>query len=492
MKKCFSLLILLGLFSMAFGQNTSLRAYMSHSSFYVPGQDAYVETYLSLLGKSIQFVKKENGKYQGNVLVTMLFTQNDSIKEFRKYDLHTTELDDTTNIDFIVFDQQRVALQNGNYLLELELADKNRDLPPFKAYDSISVHFDSGKIEISSIELVESFTPATESSMLAKSGYDFIPYQDYFYPQSVGKIMFYSEIYNSSSVLGNDNQFIISSSIQSVETGKPVNNYYRIKRETSSPVNIVFNEFDISELPSGNYNLVISVRDKTNQELANQSMYFQRSNPGIKYNTSSLQNINVANTFVAKFTNPDTLREFIRMSFPIASGNEKLFIKYNIVKGDVLTLQQFMYDFWTQRNAADPEGAWLNYYNTVLAVESEFGSTNKKGYETDRGRVYLQYGSPNQRIIEPYSASALPYEIWQYYKYEKQTNLKFVFYTPDRSINDYQLAHSTAIGEVKNVNWQYEIRGLTSPLDTDNRLYRKPYELDSFNEFSGEFFNDPR
>jgi GWxTD domain-containing protein len=492
MKKCFSILILSSILSVAFSQNSSLRAYLSHASFHAPGQGHFIETYLSLLGKSIAYVKKDNGKFQGNVLVTMLFLQNDSIKEFRKYDLHTTELDDTTNINFIVFDQQRIALPNGKYLFELELADKNLNLPAFKAKDSIFINFEKKKIEFSSIELVESFTPATESSPMAKSGFDFIPYQDFFYPQSVNKVMFYSEIYNTGMILGADNQFVVASEIQSFETGKTVNNYFRIKRETASEVNVVFNEFDITDLPSGNYNLVITVRDKNNQELASQMVFFQRSNPGIQFNTTTIASIDIKNTFVVNFTNPDTLREFIRMTFPIASGNEKLFIKYNVAKGDLLTMQQFMYDFWKQRNAVDPEGEWINYYNIVQGVEAEFGSTNKKGYETDRGRVYLQYGPPNQRVIEPYTASTLPYEIWQYYKYESQTNLRFVFYTPDRSINDYQLAHSTAIGEVKNVNWQYEIRGLTSPMDTDNSLYKRPYELDTFNEFSGEFFNDPR
>jgi GWxTD domain-containing protein len=180
------------------------------------------------------------------------------------------------------------------------------------------------------------------------------------------------------------------------------------------------------------------------------------------------------------------------MCSPIASANEKLFINYNVAANKLNTMQQFFLDFWLQRNEADPEGAWLKYYNTVLGVNEEFGSTNMKGYETDRGRVYLQYGPPNQRVNES-STTKRPYEIWQYYQYGKQTDLKFVFITPDRSINDYQLAHSTAIGEVKNVNWQYEISGAIGPKDTDNRLFNnRAYEIDAFGERSGDLYNIPR
>ncbi len=492
MKKSLLILALFSFLVTSFAQKGSLRAYLSHASFYAPDNGPYLETYLSLLGSSIQFVKNENGKFQGTVMVTMLFKQNDSIKNFRKYDLQTVEIDDTTHINFILFDQQRIALPSGKFDLELELADRNRQIQAFKASDVVTLNFDNKKISVSDIELVESFSKATETSLMAKSGYDFIPYQDFYYPQSINKIMFYTEIYNTAIVLGAEAQFIIAMSIQSVETGKPVEDFFRIKRETADQVNVVFNEFDISTLPTGKYNLVISARDKENKELASKSIYFQRSNPGVKYNTNTLQDIFIANSFVAKINRPDTLREYIRMCQPIAGANEKLFINYNIIAGNLLTLQQFFLNFWMQRNPADPEGEWLKYYNIVLGVEQEFASTNKKGYETDRGRVYLQYGPPNQRIIEPYTPTSLPYEIWQYYKFDKQTDLKFVFYTPDRSINDYILAHSNAIGELKNVNWQYEIRGMRPPKDTDNQLYKNAYEIDQFGEHSGEFFNNPR
>jgi len=492
MKKLFFSLILISLFSVSFAQKGSLRAYLSYASFYAPEHGPYIETYLSILGKSVQFVKTENGKFQGTVLVTMLFSQNDNIKQFSKYELNTAEIDDTTHINFVLFDQQRILLPTGSFDFELIIADKNLDLPPFKAKDKLTVNYNPSEIVISDIELIESYSKATETSEMAKSGYDFIPYQDTYYPQSINKIAFYAEVYNSSKVMGDEAPFVIATSIQDLETGIPIENLFKIKRETSNQVNVIFNEFDISALPSGNYNLTISVRDKENKEIASQNTFFQRSNPGVKFNTNTIQNVETENSFVSRLNNADTLREFIKMCGPISTASEKLFMMSNLKTGETKILQQFFLSFWLQRSPADPEGAWRKYYSTVLGVQQEFGSTNKKGYETDRGRVYLQYGSPNQRIIEPYTSSTLPYEIWQYYKYNKQTDLKFVFYTPDRSINDYILAHSTAIGEVKNVNWQYEIRGLASPLDTDNSLYKKPYEINSFGEQSGEFFNNPR
>jgi len=489
MKKLVILILIAGLGLNAFSKPKSLRAYLSYSAFYSPVDGPYLETYLSVLGKSLDFVSNSKGKFQGTVLVTMLFKQNDSIKEFRKYDLLSAEIDDTTNIDFMMFDQQRISLPNGKYLLELQIADKNRDVPPFKATDEIVIAFDKQKISLSGIELVESFTKATETSKMAKSGYDFIPYQDDFYPENKKKITLYAELYNAAKVLGNDVSFAVSTAIQSIETGKTIEDFYRVKRETAKDVTVVFSEFDISTLPSGNYNLVVSIRDKENNEIVSKSLFFQRSNPNLIFETVSLQNIQINNSFVGKFTDVDTLREYIRMCFPIAAANEKLFINNMVGSSSLLLSQQFFLNFWQQRNAADPENAWNKYHEVVKAVENEFGSIYKKGYETERGRVYLQYGAPNDRIIEPINPSNYPYEIWQYYQVGKQTNLKFVFYTRDRALNDYQLVHSTAYGEVKNVNWQYELKQVIEPRDTESVRYLRAMEESEWGEHSGEYFN---
>lgn len=489
MKKCFILLALLAFFATSFASAHSLRAYLSHASFCSPEQGPYIETYLSILGKSVQFVKNGNGNFQGTVMVTLLFKQNDTIKEFRKYDLQTSEIEDTAYINFIVFDQQRIALPNGKYDLELEIADKNTAMPAFKAKDNFILDFDIRKPALSDIELVESFSKATETSPMAKSGYDFIPYQDNYYPQNTNKIMFYAEIYNTAGLLGEETPFVITSSLQSVETGKPIDNFFRVKRETAGQVNVIFNEFDISELPSGNFNLAISVRDKENKEIMSKTMFFQRSNPGMKFNTGLLQQVNVSNTFASQLGNSDTLREYIRMGFPIASANEKLFINFNLKSSDLTTLQQFFYNFWVQRSQADPEGAWNNYLGIVKGVEKEFGSIYKKGYETDRGRVYLQYGPPNQRTVEPLNPVTFPYEIWHYYFAREQSNLKFVFYTRDRALNDLILAHSNALGEVKNVAWQDEIKRKSPSGETDKDLYKEAYDEGVFGEHTGDYYN---
>ena len=101
-----------------------------------------------------------------------------------------------------------------------------------------------------------------------------------------------------------------------------------------------------------------------------------------------------------------------------------------------------------------PEKKWLDYNEQVKIANKEFGSGRIKGYLTDRGRVFLQYGPPNYRNPYLNEPNAYPYEIWEYLKLNSQNNRKFVFYNADLVSNNFKLLHSDVIGEKYDNRWQ--------------------------------------
>jgi hypothetical protein len=125
----------------------------------------------------------------------------------------------------------------------------------------------------------------------------------------------------------------------------------------------------------------------------------------------------------------------------------------------------------------------------VVEVEERFATQIHKGYETDRGRVYLKYGPPNI-ITESYNEpSSYPYEIWQYYKLgNNQTNKRFVFYSNNELTNNFELLHSDAIGEISNYRWQVIL----------NSRWYDPYNLDItrppdiWGSRAEDYYRDPR
>jgi GWxTD domain-containing protein len=450
-------------------QAKNLQAYLNYTVFNVPGQNPYIETYLSVAGETVVYTKNDNGQFQATIEVTFIFRQKDEIKEFDKYQLFSPEIQDTSFIDFSFIDQQRYFIPQGEYEMEISIADLNTDKKPFSAIQPVVIRFESSKICFSGIQLVKSFTPSLEQNILTKGRYDLIPMVYNFYPESINKLTYYTEIYNTEEMLGTAEKFLVVCMIKSFETGNALKDFVAYRKYDAHKVVTVLNEYDISRLPSGNYNLVIEVRNKQNEMVAENEIFFQRSNPNIQYQLEDLANIDVNSTFASRITGIDTLQEFINCLDPIATELEKTFIYKQAPASDLITRQQFFYNFWLSRDPLNPEKAWRDYYDQVLIVNAAYKTQISKGYETDRGRVYLKYGPPNI-ISESYNEpSSYPYEIWHYYVLgDNQRNKKFVFYTHDMITNNFRLLHSDAIGEVSNYKWQVFL---------NNRWY-DPYSVD--------------
>ncbi len=447
--------VLLAITSLAFSQN--IKAYLFYNSFNSPENGPYLETYLSVAAQSIRFLPLDNGKYQGTVDITMMFKQNDQVIEFKKYDLLSPEIADTTQSRFNFIDQQRFALPDGTYDFELMIADKNVETLPVVISRPVIIHYPPDTVSISGIELVESFSPSTGTTVLSKSGYDLVPYVSNFYPETMNRLTFYAEAYHSEQVLGAGEKFLVTCYIESFETENSIAEFTRIKREDTRPVNVLFNEFDISRLPTGNYNLVIELRNKQNELMASNQLFFQRSNPNMKINVEDIAGVSLVNTFVTRIARRDTLAEYIRMLSPISTQIEKSFANSLVKTADLETMQKYFLNFWTTRDMYNPELAWKKYKEEVDKADASFKTRTKRGYETDRGRVYLQYGSPNAISESYYEPNAYPYEIWHYYQLKNQRNKKFVFYSREISTNDFELIHSDAIGELANYQWQFLI-----------------------------------
>jgi GWxTD domain-containing protein len=469
-----------------------LQAFLTYSSFYSPQQGSYLETYLSVYGKSVNFVKNQNGKYQATIEVTMIFKQNETIKDYKKYDLLSQETDDTLKINFNFVDQQRFALTDGKYTYELSIADKNSNNKPYHVSDEIILEYPITQVNVSGIELIESFKKTITPSIISKSGYDLIPYVSDFYPETIDKLTFYSEIYNSELILGKDDAFLVSYFIESYENMKTIPTLVKKKREQTKTVNVIFGEFDISRLPSGNYNLVIEARDKTNKILSFNKIFFQRSKPSIQFEIKDIAALTVDETFVANYMDKAILEDNIRSLYPISTEIERMFVNDKLKKADLILMQQYFFNFWLQRNGTDPENAWLNYKKEVDVVNSKFGTKVKRGYDTDRGRVYLEYGAPNEIVDRAFDSSSgldeswgsIPYQIWHYYKLKNQANRKFVFANPNLALGDYELYHSDAIGEINDPNWTNRL-SRSNDLNTDNDP-RNPKGK------AGNYFKNPR
>jgi GWxTD domain-containing protein len=445
-------------FSVTPARAQHLSAFMQNGAFLSTQTDTpYIETYITVLGKSVHYVKNQRGRFEGALQVKLMYMRDsNTVSAFDKYILQTPEIDDTTNVTFNLLDLRRVSLPDGDYTVDLEIQDVNSTAEVVKHKQGLNVHFNRDKLDFSSIELVENYSPTTTKNVFSKNGYDIKPFIFNYYPTSVNKIKFYNEIYNTEKVVGNED-VIITYAIRHAEQEKVVNELFRFAKQKAAPVNIVFSEFDITDLPSGNYLVQVQVKNKKNELLGEQNVFFQRFN---KNSIGELENIallDVNNTFAMDIT-ADSLTFFLKSLYPKAEAYEREYILRVIQKNDEKIMRQFFYNFWKKRNDSLPAKEWMTYKTQVNYVDRVYKSPISYGFETDRGRVYLQYGIPNRIDGSDREPGAFPYEIWQYYKLPNgQTNVRFVFCNSDMVTNDYKLIHSEALGEIYDARWRFKI-----------------------------------
>lgn len=467
-----------------------ITAYFDYKNFYAPGQGSYIETYISFVGHSIDYQLNKNGHYQGEVSVTQIIKKDDSIVAFQKYKLKSPIIGpDSTILDFV--DQKRWVLPPGLYNYELEIADViNPTKEHITSYQVLQVvAAPTNKLATSDIELLQSFKKSDVFSEWSKSGYEVIPYVSTYFPQYIGKIAFYMEIYNSETELGIGERFVVNQYIEKAATLTRMESFARFSKFSTEKVNVVFNSFNIEDLPTGKYNLVIEARNKTNQIIAEKKLFFERLNPTATPDIKSLDQIDYSNSFAANFITEDSITEAIRCLSPIATDVDNTIIQSQLTAIQFETKKQFFYNFWKKRYPNNTEEKWLEYLTQVQQVEKIFGTSVKKGYVTDRGRIYLKYGAPNTMTDRPSEPSSYPYQIWHYYKLGDFSNRKFIFYLPDLVTNDYEILHSDMRGERQNYRWQIDLQKRTSPF---NNLDNNNPVNSSHGSRSNELFTNPK
>lgn len=440
----------------------ALDVQMHNCCFYEPGSGPYVETYLSIYAKSINYQKLPSGQYGGKLAVTLFFKKGDKIVTFKKYQLNTHPLSDLTTLNFNEIDLKRTSLDTGKYEVELQInnAEVEGEVP-VNLTEQVTVPNYSTDLSISSIELVSGFRPAEadKATALTKSGFDITPYVIDFYPATVDTLSFYAEIYHSEKAAAGK-PYLLQYAIYHAEKKYVISNTAAIMKMEPEEVTPLLHSISIAQVPSGNYFLAVEIRNQENKTLTFKTISFQRSKTVVADNsTIGADDIDLNYTFVSRFTTPELLYH-IRSLRPVSNPEEVIFIDnmIRVKQPDSTRLRRFLYNYWTEKNSADPLSAFLDYQKQLEIVQSAFKTQIDYGFQTDRGRVYLKYGPPNDRTVSEHESNAAPYEIWTYYHLGTQTNVKFIFYQPDLVSNRYRLLHSDARNEIQNPNWRYELK----------------------------------
>jgi GWxTD domain-containing protein len=275
-----------------------------------------------------------------------------------------------------------------------------------------------------------------------------------FYEVFYKKINLYAEIYNSDKHFKED--FVIKYYVDKVgeNPGEPI--LMRDKRMSPKSVNAMILSLNIVDLPTGAYNLHLEVRSRENKLVKGRSILINRANPYLDVKMDDYKQIAVLGSFVENMKNDQLDYCLKAIAMHIHQGFTRE-LNELVRSEDVITKKQMLYTYWLTKDHNTPEATFYQYMKIVDEANRKFASTLGKGFQSDRGYVFLKYGEPNEIMVESGDPNAPPYQVWRYNSLDNQQEVKFVFYDPDLAGNNYILLHSTKRGELNNPNWKREL-----------------------------------
>ncbi len=120
---------------------------------------------------------------------------------------------------------------------------------------------------------------------------------------------------------------------------------------------------------------------------------------------------------------------------------------------------RFLTEFWRRLDANPNDGVNLAreaFYARIGEADRlyrESGRSRVQGWRTDRGRIFLRYGTPDETYRRPEEGQTAAVEVW---RYTRGRNRYYIFMDRTR-LGAYQLLHSNEVTEPGLPDWQSQL-----------------------------------
>lgn len=436
------------------------RVFFDGTAYYTPDHTAYVTIALQFSASTLQYLPLDSGA-QACVEVRHAFASNDSLVLEDAYRLHSPTVKGAAPAEDF-FDARHYRLPAGSYDYTLTVEDTASGAV-FKGKQQLVVAPpDTTQLLLSDLVFIQEARPSTARHQLVRNGYLMLPYMTDYFPPQMEKIAFYFEAYHTAQLFERRAPLLLSYSIRDAASGQLLEETRRQRQLTPQPVIPIMDYLSLEGVPSGDYHLAIDLIAPSGDTLHSRAVFFQRR--AAEYSPVNVEDVTIDEQWM-KALPDDSIPYFLGSIMPISARREYETIRKLLRTDDTVAMRRYFFAFWKKTSPANASLEWFRYRQQVDRCEQLFGTRIKRAWETDRGRIWLQYGAPDQFIDRPNEPSAYPYQLWHYYRIGRRSNVRFVFYNPDLVTNDYPLLHSDMQGELQNPRWQYELHKRDNPKD---------------------------
>jgi len=399
-------------------------------------------------------------KFKGEFLVTAQVLQGDSVIAVKRWkNVNTVDSLEQINDSQQLYCINNFILKKGNYNVAVTIKDVNSGKEKSYKFPVKINDYTGKKLIISDIQLATQIERDSTKSMFVKNGFKVFPNPRALYGIGLPILYSYSEIYNLAEPTSEEGKKykvtyrIFNADGDTIKTYPPK---IRIKPGTSS---VEVNGVNVVTLVSGPYYFVLEVEDLETGQIAKSARKFYvyraadfaeggaafKKREEVQGKGSPGEDADRYDVMSEK----ELKKEFDYARYISTKEERNTFKKLNL-EGK----RQFLKDFWAKRDQTPttPINEFKrDYLGRVQYANRKFKGTFREGWRTDRGRILLVYGHPDEIERFPFSSENKTYEVWHYFSI--QGGIDFIF-VDKREMGDLELVHSTARGELYDPDWQ--------------------------------------
>jgi GWxTD domain-containing protein len=423
---------------------------VDYSRFRNDDRSGYLEVYYGFYPSLLTY-EWSAGKYRaGVILSTRLISRETNETVLARRSLLRVEESDTSGVwyRYPFVTQAGFAVPFGEYTLEVIAADSLAD----SRKDSVSMPIEISRypatLAISDLELSKNIKPSNrKDDLFYKNSLEVVPNPSLVFGVATSPVIFnYIELYN----LDPDQVYTVKTEV--------IDGSGKVLRETSKPRKyrvtdaVEVGTTMITSVPSGTYLLRFLVVDQDSVELARTERKFYVYNPHLE--TALTAAVSAKKQELQTLSAEQLDAEFRQARYIATDEEAKIFEQLDNEEGK----RNFLARFWVdvEKGRLGWVGVTRAEYLRRVAIANElYSSLSKEGWRTDRGRVYILYGRPEEIERFPSLGETKPYQIWRYFRIENGVEFVFV----DRTgYGDFELVHSTKRGELRDDGWRRFLR----------------------------------
>lgn len=347
------------------------------------------------------------------------------------------------------------VIPKGNYQLKVEGKDAHKSENVKTINETVIVQpFASNRMAVSDIELSSSILRdgADKNSLFYKNTLEVVPNPAMLYGENAPVLFYYSELYNLAKK-GIGKSFKVQKALYNSRGYTVYEGSKFMQAAQNSVVDVGL--INLSKYPSDTYNFILSVIDTLTSDAVFSSKRFYFYNPSIVDTFSEkLADLGFMESEYSVMTEEECDRLFKYSHYVLGGDQKNEYEKLTSLEAK----RKYLYNFWKSQdiNPTTARNEFKELYlKRVEYANDKFKHKYKEGYLTDRGRIYILYGPPDNKDYAHSGMELKPYEIWFYNSIE--SGVQFIF-GDVTGFSSYELLHSTKRGEMKDENWQERLR----------------------------------